>query len=112
MATYTEKDKVVPIIVEYGARGIKSYTEEEHLESIKQAFIDKKADFITLDSNINGQQFLSANVAWAMNKGWLYCSSSAGYPEDQDAQETIWAFRLTEKGIKELTDTEPQVVAS
>ncbi len=71
MATYTEKDKVVPIIVEYGARGIKSYTEEEHLESIKQAFIDKKADFITLDSNINGQQFLSANVAWAMNKGWL-----------------------------------------
>lgn len=91
-----------PSIVAWGKTHIKAYAIQEYIDSFRRAFVDRGADFITLDSNMRGQKFLAASVAWALEEGWMHCSDVGGYPLDLDAQETVWAFRLTDKGRAEL----------
>jgi hypothetical protein len=86
-----------PEIISYGREFIVNYQENEFKDSLRRAFIEHKADFITLDSNPHGQRFLSACTAWAIDKNYLYNDRNAS-----DNQSRISSFRLTEEGRKFL----------
>lgn len=92
----------VPEIARYGARYVSYYTDAEYTAALWRAFIQRRADFIVLDDNPRGQKFLAANVAWAMEKGWLYCSQS-----EDDGQSVVSAFRLTPAGKRALSEYRP-----
>ena len=71
--------------------------ESEYRDSFVRAFKEKRADYIIIDSNMNGNRFRAASIAWAVEQGLLYCDR-----ESDGDQETVWSFRLTEKGRKEI----------
>ena len=84
-----------PEIISYGRHFIGDFAPEEFKTSLTRAFKDRRADFIVLDSNMNGQKFLSACAAWAIDQGWLYNDRS-----QSDEQCRVSSFRLTEMGRK------------
>jgi hypothetical protein len=88
-----------PLIVGWGRVNIGEYPEQELRDSLRRAFIVHRADFITLDSNMSGQQFLSASVAWGLDNGILRHSDTDG-----DEQSEVYEFRLTDKGREELAN--------
>jgi hypothetical protein len=86
-----------PVIVSYGRTRVSMYPEQEYVDCLTRAFIVGRADFITLDSNRRGQGFTSACIAWAIDKGWLYCSQ-----HQEDDQSDVAAFRLADAGKEAL----------
>lgn len=88
---------VEPAIVGYGRSNIDRFSAQEFLESLQRAFRDRAADFVVLDSNMNGQRFLAAAVAWALDKGLLYNDRN-----QDDTQTVVSSFRLTKQGRIEI----------
>jgi hypothetical protein len=88
-----QKDETLPVIVLWGRDIIAEYGIDEYTSSLKRAFIDNDADFIVLDSNIRGQKYLAACVAWAISQDILWHDGSI-----DDEQSTVSSFRLTEYG--------------
>lgn len=87
-----------PAIVQYGRSRINNYPEQEYRDSLLRAFGGyDPADFLILDSNPRGQGFTSAGIAWAIDKGFLYCDRCAN-----GDQEQVATFRLTDQGKKEF----------
>jgi len=91
------KDKVdkpkEPEIISYGRGLIGDYAAEEFKASLVRAFRDGQADFIALDDNINGQGFLAACAAWAIDQKLLYNDKN-----ESDGQCKVSSFRLTKAG--------------
>ena len=95
--TNKETEMSEPAIVGFGRSLVKNYSAKEFKASLVRAFKDGGADFIVLDSNVNGQKFRAACVAWALDKKWLHND------QNQDGeQETVSSFRLTDAGKKAL----------
>lgn len=88
-----------PAIITYGRGLVGSYHVAEYRASLRRAFFERGADFITLDSNPRGQRFLAASAAWAIDNGLLFCART-----DDDGQSQVSAFRLTDKGREELAN--------
>ncbi|MBI5421447.1 MAG: hypothetical protein HZA35_04040 [Parcubacteria group bacterium] len=86
-----------PAIVDYGYQYIGQNSVEEYRGVFIRAFRNNRADFVTLDSNPRGQKFLAASVAWALQEGLLYNDCN-----EDDTQQVVSSFRLTEKGKKEI----------
>ena len=86
-----------PAIVSYGRQFVASYSVQEYKDSLVRAFKNNLADFVVLDSNPRGQKFLSAGIAWAIDEGLLYNDRN-----EDDSQQIVSSFRLTEKGKKEI----------
>lgn len=86
-----------PEIVGYGRQFVKKYPVQEYKKSLIRAFKNNRADFIILDSNACGQKFLAAGVAWAIDEGLLYNDRN-----EDDTQQIVSSFCLTEKGKKEI----------
>ena len=86
-----------PAIVKHGHNFVSDYPVEEFRSSLTRAFKDGRADFIALDSNPQGQKFLVACAAWAIDEGLLYNDHSEG-----DTQQVVASFRLTEQGRREI----------
>lgn len=86
-----------PAIVAWGRDHINDYSPEEFRESLIRAFRDKRTKFIVLDSNMRGQKFLAAGIAWGIDQGLLYNDIN-----EDAGQQVISSFRLTEKGEKEI----------
>ena len=86
-----------PEIVSYARQFIKDFPPQEYKDSLARAFGDRRADFIILDDNYRGQNFLAAAVAWAIDQGFLHNDRNEFCP-----QRMISSFRLTEKGKKEI----------
>lgn len=82
-----------PQIVTWGRNYVSEYPEQEFVDSLMRAFNRDRADFIVLDGNMRGQKFLAAGVAWAIDRGWLFCDRHEEYD-----QETVSTFRLTPEG--------------
>lgn len=86
-----------PAIVSFGRQFLGDYSFQEYKDSLTRAFKAGQADFIVLDSNPRGQKFLAACAAWAVNEGLLYNDRN-----EDDTQQIVSSFRLTEKGKKEI----------
>lgn len=84
-----------PAIIGFGRMMLRELKEpeSEYEGSLRRAFVDNEADFITLDSNPHGQRFLAACAAWAIDKGWLFHD----YTVDE-GQTLVSKFRLTKQG--------------
>lgn len=92
-----------PAIIACG-RSVTDYSEQEFKESLFRAFKENGADFVTLDSNLRHQRFLSACAAWAIDNGYLYNDAS----ESSDCgNESVYSFRLTDAGKKAICDWLP-----
>ena len=76
-----------------GGEGVSDYLVEEMEASLHRAFVDKKADWIAVDSNPRGQRFLYASLTWALDEGLLYQSGT-----EEGDQMAIFQFRLTDEG--------------
>lgn len=87
-----------PAIVAYGRHNIREFTEDEYRDSLKGAFADNNASFITLDSNMRGQRFLAAAVAWGIDHELL----TTEFTDGSDEQCEVSSFRLTDAGKKEF----------
>jgi len=66
--------------------------------SLWRAFIRDGADFIVLDSNISGQRFIAAGVAWGIDNGILRHDRT----NSSDEQCEVYTFRVTDAGRKRL----------
>ena len=90
-----------PLIVGYGRQHISSYFVKEFRDSLVRAFKEKSYPDISLDSNMHGQKFLAASVAWGIDEE-LLCHSE-DRPDDPDSPQSITSiFCLTEKGKKQI----------
>ena len=86
-----------PAIIRFGRSYIKEDQSGEYLASFVRAFKDGRADFVVLDSNVSGQRFLAACMAWAIDKGLLYNDRNS-----DDGQQVVSSFRLTKRGRIEI----------
>ncbi len=86
-----------PRIIGYGRGLMHNYPEADLKAALVRAFRDRGADYIVLDSNPRGQRFVAASAAWGIDAGLLYHHHSS-----DDGQQVVSAFRLTEKGTKEI----------
>lgn len=73
--------------------------------SLWRAFIRDRADYIVLDSNISGQRFVAAGVAWGIDNGLLRHDRT----DSSDEQCEVYTFRLTDEGKKRLEANGPQL---
>lgn len=98
-------------LMDWAAQHIDDEPPNEYEDALRRAFVDNRADFITLDSNPRGQKFLAASTLYAIRHGWLYCDQATGdtlswleRPDggveitDRFSQSEIYSFRLTEAG--------------
>jgi hypothetical protein len=72
-------------------------------DSLRRAFVDKKADFIMVDGHTLQNEFLRESVVLGLEKGLLV----QGQPIDEDdrlgrglGQNYAFTYRLTEEGRK------------
>lgn len=84
-------------IVSCGRNFVDGYPVDEFRASLVRAFKERGADFVVLDSNPRGQKFLAACAAWAIDEGLLFNDHN-----EDDEQQKVSTFRLTEKGKKEI----------
>ena len=91
-------EQAEPPILEYGRSRVSLYAQLEYEQSLRRAFVDRRADFIVLDSCRTGQGFLAPAIAYCFDLGWLYCSQY----DTSDEQSSIAQFRLTDAGKKFL----------
>lgn len=87
-------DSSEPGIIQFGRQHVGDYAWEEYVVALFKAFVIGKADFIILPENMNGQRFLAASAAWALDNGYLRVSEV----DDADIQSVSTTFRLTELG--------------
>lgn len=90
-----------PVVVTYGRLCIGEYPIQEYIASLQRAFIERRAEFIFVDSNPHGQRFLYACVAWAMDNDIVWHDASV-----DDSQSISYSFRLTESG-RNFLENEP-----
>lgn len=65
----------------------------EYEAALRRAFVDRRCDFIMIDSRRQEFQIKSAN--YGIEQGWI-----VGEWNDLDDQSTYWTGRLTEAGKK------------
>ena len=49
----------------------KHYTTEDLEDSLRQAFVVKRADYIIFDGQVAGNQFLTDSINLGVKNGWL-----------------------------------------
>ena len=67
------------------------YTNEEFEDSLRRAFVERRADFIVITSRRERFQIGAAN--YGVDQGWL-----VGRMDTRDEQSSAWVCRLTDKG--------------
>ena len=88
-----------PMIVVYGRGNTSLFTPEEYVDSLRKAFVRGGGEPVVLDSNPNGQRFLAACTAWAIDAGLLVHDHSRWDTDDEvTGQSIISWFTWTEKG--------------
>ena len=64
---------------------------DEYEQSLRRAFVDRRADYIVITSRRERFQIEAAN--YGIEQGWL-----SGELDDRDVQSTAWVLRLTQQG--------------
>lgn len=89
------------MIIAYGRMPVADDPESEYIECLRRAFCYRKSDFIVLDSNMRGQKFVAARAAWAIDKGWLYHSSTRGDEQSEELQGQAMELSWMAQGVND-----------
>lgn len=63
----------------------------EYEAALRRAFVERRADYIVIDSR--RQEFQIKSASYGIDRGWL-----SGSIVESDPQSTAWVLRLTEAG--------------
>ena len=72
-----------------------NYTKKDLEDSLRRAFVDKKANFIRFDGHTARNKFLSSAIQHGLDQDLLYFARETG-----DSQWTEHHYKLSQKGKK------------